>query len=894
MKYKQNEQRMMWLMVLIMVGITAWFFDIQIISYLCAFACMISVMQYVDGIEKPVQSLALKQQKNRVLTSKVPLYLASIIIFFGVFSASHFLTGIGVAVWMFFFLRWLQRLEQRLVDLQQLVLIDETLTVSSNEQVALRSVEDEKSPHFIAQIQNWVFQGNPVLKAATLILIIGVILLLRFASEHWQLGLGVKLLAFSALSISIVAIGYRLAAKKRGFALAVQGLGLASLVLILFFAHDQRLLVGLSSSLILFILLQLAMITLSVKQNSIELALMSVLVAYLAPFAVVSAQITALQLLGYYLAVNLVVAIMTSLRAWKMLNQIAFLVTTLIGLSYVLIHADLELNRWALSGFTIVHSLLFIFLGLRFSHLIALADLKAFKLRPIFDVVLVYIVPITAFILLYFLHFNDRFWQVSASLFYAALAALCWYVAKRLQSLSLIADSYLSVSLIFLALIVPLSLVEQWSVWGWAIVGTSLYLWSLVMRSNMVLYLAQGLLLVAGGAALYYGVIIDPWPESIFWVVCVSYLIVLIASFWKVQHRDMLGQSTMIVLSALGLFTSITLYSLIQNQVQQQALSLLCVVMICVVLNELILSRDQGYAWLIPKWSMTSPLLLLSLWLLLQGYHQSTFVWSMTERLLIALAGILQAGLWLRPLANISIEKEWMSFGVLVSLSTASLALFPQQPYLSVIILPLVFCFWCYFQSNAQWAFFWQSKVSLGLMLMWMILSQLNAQNVFFGYFIPIFNPFDVLSIGMLLGLIWVLSQQLRAGRDQGLVAVCMVIGLLWLSSHIVLRGLHFYLDTPYLGAAVWQNASVQMALTVLWVCLAWIIMWSASARQLKALWILGSSILVLVSLKLVLFDLSHIGTFTRVISFLVAGGAMLLIAYLAPMPESQIMQNKN
>jgi uncharacterized membrane protein len=62
--------------------------------------------------------------------------------------------------------------------------------------------------------------------------------------------------------------------------------------------------------------------------------------------------------------------------------------------------------------------------------------------------------------------------------------------------------------------------------------------------------------------------------------------------------------------------------------------------------------------------------------------------------------------------------------------------------------------------------------------------------------------------------------------------------------------------------------------------------MWTATLKKLKPMWILGGSILVIVTLKLVLFDLSHIGTLTRVISFLLAGGVMLLIAYIAPMPE--------
>jgi Predicted membrane protein len=42
-------------------------------------------------------------------------------------------------------------------------------------------------------------------------------------------------------------------------------------------------------------------------------------------------------------------------------------------------------------------------------------------------------------------------------------------------------------------------------------------------------------------------------------------------------------------------------------------------------------------------------------------------------------------------------------------------------------------------------------------------------------------------------------------------------------------------------------------------------------------------------TLKLVLLDLSHVGTLMRVISFMAAGFAMLLIAYIAPMPNDKV-----
>lgn len=37
---------------------------------------------------------------------------------------------------------------------------------------------------------DWMMHGNPILRVAVAILMVGVVLLLRFASEHWQLSLG--------------------------------------------------------------------------------------------------------------------------------------------------------------------------------------------------------------------------------------------------------------------------------------------------------------------------------------------------------------------------------------------------------------------------------------------------------------------------------------------------------------------------------------------------------------------------------------------------------------------------------------------------------------------------------------------------------------------------------
>ena len=49
-------------------------------------------------------------------------------------------------------------------------------------------------------------------------------------------------------------------------------------------------------------------------------------------------------------------------------------------------------------------------------------------------------------------------------------------------------------------------------------------------------------------------------------------------------------------------------------------------------------------------------------------------------------------------------------------------------------------------------------------------------------------QPFDLISLAMLAGFIWMLLLQLKSGLDQGIVAILMVLSLLWLSSYIVLR----------------------------------------------------------------------------------------------------------
>ena len=231
----QGEIRMIWLMVLIICAVGAWFLAVPTLTYLCLIAFVMSVIQYVDAIQKPIDVIAQQSTYQVEYTSKVPLYISSIIALVGGLLSLSWMVAIGATLWIFFFLRWLRRLETNLqvMNYRQLMIIhqqqSQTSKSHSNIELSLDQSSDQfanqtisaVSNHtnpltaheqlgFMEQMSQWIFKGNPVLKVAILVLVIGVILLLRFATEHWQLSLALKLGIVTLVSAAATAIGYSL------------------------------------------------------------------------------------------------------------------------------------------------------------------------------------------------------------------------------------------------------------------------------------------------------------------------------------------------------------------------------------------------------------------------------------------------------------------------------------------------------------------------------------------------------------------------------------------------------------------------------------------------------------------------------------------------------------
>ena len=885
-------------MGLTIVAIAGWFLAVPLLSALCGIALIMSVMHYVDSIENPSMTLAEQRGIAFQPTSKVPLYLAAFVILIGMVGQWGGLIGLGISGWLFFFFRWLRRLEYLLlsVQAQPYQVISDRFTESENSPSLPTTLNNTDDLSLSEQVKRWLWQGNPVLKVAIVILLIGLILLLRFATEHWQLSLAVKLSLVAAVSVGVVIFGYVLLQKNRSFALALEALGLSGLFLTLFFAYYNGVIASLAIASLCFVVVMAVTLWLSLKQQSIELALMAMIIAYLAPFTLPVRNATAIELVVYYLVINIAVAVLSTFRPWKVLNQIAFLMTVVVGGAYAFYQGKTP-ERGMLALLVLAHSTVFIWLSFRYSQLLAREDLTQFKLKPILDVALIFAAPIVAFAFLYVMYFEETIWQAGFSLGFAALYAMLYQLLKRAHSVELIAQSYLSLTLVFLALIPPILLPDQWGVVGWSVEGALIFMYALYRNSALSRYLAMGLLAVAGLSSLYYVVELNRFPTEVYWALCLSYFAVVTVANSVERFRQQLSFATIAFFCLQLLSATSMLFILLLDEIDsksQVTMALLIIVLLDTVLNEWLLYRKASWSWLLPKWIGLIPLYAVAFIFLVDLSHDGIIMWqSGLDRLLFALTSGLLTLLWLRPLQGVEDEQEWVSLGALLSLAFTSLTLIPSMPYLSMVILPLAFAAWCYTQlTQTRWRKFWQARNTLVLMLFWIVCSQIFSQQAFAGYWLPIFNPFDLVSIAMLIGFIWMLNLQMKAGLEKSLGAILMMSSLLWLSSYVVLRALHVYFLTPYNDWQMWENALVQLSFTLLWVSLAFICMLTATKRNLRSLWIFGGCILVLVTLKLVLFDLSHIGTLTRVISFLGAGLVMLIIAYIAPMPELEEKTN--
>jgi len=798
----------------------------------------------------------------------------------------------------------------------------------------LKLEPDERSSSVVTSVSatllRWFSGGNLIVRVGVLVLLIGVVLLLRLLNETISLPIEIWLSLIAVTATALTGLGIRLRNSRRGYALSLQGTGLAILYLTLFSAY--RLYAVLPSQFTFVLLAVLAGLTavLALRQDALPLAFLGFGGAFFAPLLTSTDQGHVVLLFGYYLLVNIAVAWLAHRRTWKMLNLLGAAATFGIAALWGWQSFD-PLIRWPMQGLLLAHVLLYVFIVVRYSQLLtlqttpmpdsALLDADTLNtatpktVRPktatsirslvTVDTGLLFGVPLVAFGLQAGLLHEVRYGLAVSSAVLAGLyLGLAYWLTQQRLAIPLLREGILALGLGFLALVLPLALEATWASTGWLVQGVAL-VW-VGTRHSRVWQVRFGLALQA--------------------------LSILILGWLDLTQRDaQLGLELSTAFTGL-LLSAFFLRLPNHNQgnsaapLQRGSVHLIWI------------SIAIGVWWLQDLWTQlpadmaplsTGDQLAGDLWLLaaLGLLLSQQVVWpelrSVLRRLSLLVGGLLvvlvcwpnynppllqfsvllgvawlglQLWIWRHLAGQESLHRD-QTLGLaltLALLSGWSFELFPNA--VALVLLPITLLLLLQTRVIAaplpDWLTLARSQQILYLPLAvalsgWVLVANAQSSGQFGGWpYLPLLNLLDgcLLAVGLWLyrgrqQLSLILSAQQRQVAYLTLGALAF-----WSLSGLVVRGLHQWLDTP-LWPQAWFNDTVQTSLTIVWSVTALLVTVLASRYALRALWWVGIGLLVMVTAKLLLVDLSNLSAMARVVSFIGAGGLMLVIGYVAPLP---------
>ena len=349
---------------------------------------------------------------------------------------------------------------------------------------------------------NWFKGGNSIVRIAVVILLIGVVLLLRFASEYWQLTLSAKMAGIGASGIALTGLGYFLRQRRFDYAISLQGLGLGVLFLVLFSSFHLGVIQSVTLSYVALIAILAITLWLAIRQNALILAFIALGSGFIAPFILNTGSNNIPALMAYFFVLNLALAIIAYFKPWRILNTLALMITFGLGGFAIWTKAEdaqaFQIACWVWAIFAI-----YLFISIRYSqHIVALKT--QFKDIPYIDTSLIFATPFMAFSLYAGLVSSDGYALSIASAVLASVYLVLAYVLhQKAKQLLILTQCFYGLGFVFLALILPFAFDAYWSSVGWAIHGLVM-LW-LGWRYAIVnaRYFGVALLLASGVATLY-------------------------------------------------------------------------------------------------------------------------------------------------------------------------------------------------------------------------------------------------------------------------------------------------------------------------------------------------------------------------------------------------------
>lgn len=758
--------------------------------------------------------------------------------------------------------------------------------------------------------RRWLSEGNVPVKVGVLVLFAGVAALIRHAAEQGWLAMAIelRLAGIAALAALGLGFGWRQRARRRVFALSLQGGAIGVLLMVLFAASQRYALLPLPLAFGLSVVLVAGLGVLGVMQNALALAVLGTLAGFLAPLWLASGPGQPAVLFGYYALLNLGIFAMAWYRPWRILNLLGFLATFVIATAWGVL-------SYRPADFAIAQPFLLLFFGLYLLIPIFHARHRPPRAGGIADSrrvdgSLVFGTPLVAFGLQAALLEGARlplaFCALGLALIHVLLAA--W--GLRREALRYLGQAHAILAVGFATLAVPLALSARVSASVFALEGAALIWLGLRQRRRLPRVAGLGLQLLAGltllGGQFLAGAEARPLANATF----MGGLLIAVAGFATAWNYWRAGRPRLALLGygwGMAWWLGNGLHEILRFVVPSAQADVILVFLAAsgALIGELQRRRPAPAL----AWSLAGGLLLalplLARPLLVEfsspGGAAVTAPWAwaflvlLGYRQLVVLAATVPTGARAHPVAWAQGAWLW-AWPLFWSGLLAQPSLLPLGPawHLAAGLLPWL-AMLALLLHRPGWALMplageaeaWRGPLIASFLAVlvpaWLGALALPGDPAPLPWW-PLLNPLELAQWAILL-VLWQLQRSAlwpERLRPQG-IALLAVAGFVLLSS-TVLRGMHLRAGLPW-SPELLSSGLVQTGLTLLWSVLGvagWV---HGSRRRQRAVWRVAALLMAAVLAKLVLVDRSHLGNLVGIVSFIGYGLLCIGVGYAAPAP---------
>lgn len=774
-------------------------------------------------------------------------------------------------------------------------------------------------------IRNLLFGGNTVVRVGIVVLLVGVVLLLRWAAEHDLFPIELRLIAVAATALGLAGFGYRERHEKPGFALTLQGGGIAALYLVVFFAfRSYGLLPGpLAFGLLLGIALCAGV--LSVAQDSRSLIFIAQLFGFAAPLLASTGKGSHVGLFSYYLLLNASICGVAFFKAWRALNLLGFVFTFGVASTWGVLRYEPALFA-STEPFVIAFFLLYLAIPIMF------ATRHPGTPRGWVDGSLIFGTPLAVLGLQWALvhdrPFGMAFSVLASGAVYLGLAT--WIKRRRIEQLATLGEAFLPIGVGFATLAIPYALDDHdLTAAAWAVEGAGLY-WIGVRQSRVLARLAGVLLqLLAAGAVLAQHArpaaalpILNSWFLAGVLLAVSGLFIARYAYARRAQPRVRAGSDS----AALEALRSTAV-----SEMESQGLQALIVWGLGFGLRASLGEIQASVSSELQRGVLLFALVATGILLELVG-RRLDWLPGRVPALLLWPTMLVFLGLYESQPAQPLTRGGWlgwplMAFGMVFVLRSFVETQLPQQRSLHALsvwlwtwwgvllverglpldrsfaagaagaLIAIVLLVILKLTRGESWPFGAHKpstlQVTLTGLAVYAALRGLgtvalpgSAQPL---PYLPVINTID---IGVLLGLVATLAW-LRRVRAADLCSaeqqfygygVLAALAFVWWNA-LLARSVHHYAGVPYDADELLESSALQLAFSLSWTLIALATMVIAHRTQLRTPWLVAAALLAIVVAKLFLLDLENLSTPTKIVSFLGVGALLLSVGYVAPVP---------